>query len=294
MGVFKPKGPFPLFIHDLEVDTKGWSAEERYQYLRLLTSMWRSGGSIEDSDEAIAEEMGLNRARNWREKVEKVRYKLESHPTQTGFLTQHRIAADIGKAAAISQKRADAGRKGGSKSPSNSLPEQQANAPLARAVPSPSKKKKDSVSKQLLVDQQFETWWPHVPKKVDQEDARKVFKTALKKIDLQTLIVATDRWAETMIGTEPKYIRGPARWLRGQCWKNEDVAPAPELPMNGAAEPYMNEFEDDLRTDYRRLMRWQTKGEWMEHWGPKPGEPDCQIAAEVMTKYGASGQGREA
>lgn len=59
-----------------------------------------------------------------------------------------------------------------------------------------------------------------------------------------------------------------------------------EPAANGSGEPYMNEFEEDLRTDYRRLMRWQADGEWMEHWGPKPGQPGCQIAAEVMAKYG--------
>ncbi len=50
--------------------------------------------------------------------------------------------------------------------------------------------------------------------------------------------------------------------------------------------PYLGEHNDDLRTDYRRLMRWQDDREWMDHWGPKPGEPDCKIAAEVMAKYG--------
>ena len=50
--------------------------------------------------------------------------------------------------------------------------------------------------------------------------------------------------------------------------------------------PYLAEGEEDLRTDYRRLMRWQANGEWMPHWGPKPGEPGCQIAAQVMTQHG--------
>ncbi len=54
---------------------------------------------------------------------------------------------------------------------------------------------------------------------------------------------------------------------------------------NGSDEPYMDDNEIDLRTDYRRLMRWQANGEWMEHWGPKPGEDGCQLAPEVMEKY---------
>ncbi len=50
--------------------------------------------------------------------------------------------------------------------------------------------------------------------------------------------------------------------------------------------PYLDENESDLREGYRRLMRWQANREWMDHWGPKPDEPDCEIPAEVMAKYG--------
>ena len=53
--------------------------------------------------------------------------------------------------------------------------------------------------------------------------------------------------------------------------------------------PYLSEGQEDLRTDYRRLMRWRTEHYWMEIWGPKPGEPDCLIAREVIEKYGAAG-----
>ncbi len=60
---------------------------------------------------------------------------------------------------------------------------------------------------------------------------------------------------------------------------------------NGHDEgPYLGEHNDDLRTDWRRLMRWQANGEWMFDWGPKPGEAGCKIAAEVMEKYGPNGE----
>ena len=66
----------------------------------------------------------------------------------------------------------------------------------------------------------------------------------------------------------------------------EGKYPGPNAGNGQDQGPYLTEGEEDLRTDYRRLMRWQDNGEWMDFWGPKPGEDGCQIAAEVMAKYG--------
>lgn len=127
---FKPKSPFPFFVADFEKKTLGWSAEERWYYLRLLCCLWANSGAIEDDDAVIAEAMGLNRSRNWREKVEKVRFKLSPHPTLNGFVTQNRLLADIMETAELSQKRSKAAKnlhkqklsKEGSKSSANGLP----------------------------------------------------------------------------------------------------------------------------------------------------------------------------
>ena len=35
-GRFRPKGPFPLYLHELDADTRGWTERERMLYLRLL------------------------------------------------------------------------------------------------------------------------------------------------------------------------------------------------------------------------------------------------------------------
>ena len=152
--------------------------------------------------------------------------------------------------------------------------------PMLRSKKLESRGKKEEAS----FGRKFEIWWPHVPRKVDKQDARKAFKAAIKKIDLDPLIAATDRWAETCAGTEPRYIKHPARWLRGECWNNEDIAPT--SGANGTDEPYMGEYQDDLRRDYVRLRDFMERGFWMDDWGPKPREDGCPIAAEVMAKYG--------
>lgn len=274
---FKPKGPFPLFIHDLEADTKGWPAEQRYRYLRLLCVMWRAGGAIEDSDEVIADAMDLNRARNWREKAIQVRYKLESHPQEKGFLTHHRILKDIQKAAEISEKRAAAGRAGG-KQLSGDVRSKRG------GTPSPSSYKKDSLrndNKQLL-GRQFESWWQHVPRKVGKGHAEKAFKAARKDVDLETLIAATKRWAETQAGKDPQYIPHPATWLRGKRWTDEDVAGKP----NGSICPFQSEFEDDLRNWFWRVKGFYEEKFWLaDDWGPPPGHAGSQVPARVMAHF---------
>lgn len=111
--IYKPKGPFPLFLGDLKKSTLGWSGEERFQYIELLDQMWTNGGFIENNDLIIAEAMGLNRARNWREKVEKVRRKLVSYMGDNGFLTHQKLFDILLETAEISRIRSISGRLGG-------------------------------------------------------------------------------------------------------------------------------------------------------------------------------------
>ena len=42
--IFKPRGPFPLFLDDFERSTLDWAAADRYAYLRVLFHMWDQGG----------------------------------------------------------------------------------------------------------------------------------------------------------------------------------------------------------------------------------------------------------
>lgn len=129
---------------------------------------------------------------------------------------------------------------------------------------------------------EFEKWYDGYPRKVAPGAALKAYRRARKKAEAAELLAGVEMYRRT----KPDYAdwKHPATWLNGECWLDEAGG------ANGGngqdVGPYLGEFEDDLRTDYRRLMRWQHNGEWMEHWGPKPGEPDCQIATEVMDKYG--------
>ncbi len=59
---------------------------------------------------------------------------------------------------------------------------------------------------------------------------------------------------------------------------------------NGSGEPYMGEYEYDLREDYKLLRTWGATGHWEPWWGPKPGEKGCnKINADVLALYGPGG-----
>lgn len=146
----------------------------------------------------------------------------------------------------LSRKRAEAGRRGGEKSGltrRNSVKQEgsktEANAKQstsnetkqneAPSHPIPSLKKTPSTD----VDEAFDSWWSHYPKKVDKGAARKAFKTALKKTDLNTLTAAADLYAKT---ADPRYFKHPATWLNAESWANQEADPR---PVAGEGEAWM-------------------------------------------------------
>lgn len=106
---YRPKGPFPLFIKDLKEDTIGWEGAARWRYLCVLEHMFHKGGYIPDDLAYLAEISGTNRARNWRETLEKLRYILLKSDEKPGFLTNKRVLIEVEKA----NKRSGIARKGG-------------------------------------------------------------------------------------------------------------------------------------------------------------------------------------
>lgn len=78
-----------------------------------------------------------------------------------------------------------------------------------------------NVKNKEIYKEKFDTFWEAYPKKVDKQDAIKIFNSMkptqgfldmlLKSIAQQKL---SDQWKNN-------YIKSPARWLRGQHWGDE-------------------------------------------------------------------------
>ena len=71
----------------------------------------------------------------------------------------------------------------------------------------------------------FEQWWEAVPRKVAKGQARKAYKTALKKTDAETLLAGIKRYAEAVRGKDAEYIRHATTWLNGEGWLDEPDPP---------------------------------------------------------------------
>lgn len=147
---FRPKGPFPLYLKDFRQDTMGWSGEERYMYIELLDYLFHQGGFIPANDEIIAQVIGLNRARNWRSKLEKLKSKLFESEEKPGFLTQARVLAEVENANERSRLAQKAGRASGRKRSTDAgkhvgrSDEPKSNPPAPTPSPSPSVSKDTS------------------------------------------------------------------------------------------------------------------------------------------------------
>lgn len=253
---FKPKGPLPFYLADFEKKTLGWSAEERWHYLRLLCFMWSNGGEVEDSDAIIAEAAGVNRARKWREKVEKLRLKLVSHPTRSDYLTQNRLLIDVEKMAEISHKRSNAAMQMHSKN--------HANAQQKHCSPTPtpiSKKEEKKIYKRKDTSQgsgaPFDVWYAKYPRKVARAAALKAYLKSRESASESELLSAVERFAAEMSGKELEYIPHPATWLNGERWldKPED-AETKRAREVWSTKPYKN--YTDKRSWDEFLQAWKT------------------------------------
>ncbi|MGA0594935.1 helix-turn-helix domain-containing protein [Enterovirga sp. CN4-39] len=81
----------------------------------------------------------------------------------------------------------------------------------------------------------FDEWWPHYPKKVDRDGARRALGRVLKagRASLPDLIAGADQYAQLCAArkTERRFIKSPEVWLNKGCWADEpDPQPTSSSP----------------------------------------------------------------
>ena len=76
--------------------------------------------------------------------------------------------------------------------------------------------------KNMIINQQFEDWWQHYPKKTGKGQARNAYRGAVKKVTYEELIEAADRFSQQSQHTEKQYIPHASTWLNGERWLDED------------------------------------------------------------------------
>lgn len=76
--------------------------------------------------------------------------------------------------------------------------------------------------KNTIINQQFEDWWQHYPKKTGKGQARNAYRAAVKKVTHEELVEAADRFSQQSQHTEKQFIPHASTWLNGERWLDED------------------------------------------------------------------------
>ncbi len=87
----------------------------------------------------------------------------------------------------------------------------------------------------------FERWWSHYPSKTGKAAAAKAWRTASKKLGIDDLVAAADRYA-TSDQVQRGYVCNPATWLNQERWLDEAPQPA---AVAVSAYRYASEVLDD-------------------------------------------------
>lgn len=86
------------------------------------------------------------------------------------------------------------------------------------------KKPKKTQSKpkitQLVIEEQFESFWNLYDKKKSRPDAEKKFKAALKKDTFENITAGLEKYIKAR-GVDAQYWKNPSTWLHNECWKDE-------------------------------------------------------------------------
>jgi DNA-binding transcriptional ArsR family regulator len=86
------------------------------------------------------------------------------------------------------------------------------------------------------VDHFENDFWPICPKKVGKGQARKAFKAALKKTDLQSILDGMRRYAKSVEHSEAQFIAHPATWLNGERWNDEYTTSDQNRKQHGSGQ----------------------------------------------------------
>jgi len=237
----------PLYIADYLSATEHLDAAESGAYLHLIMHYWQKG-KLPTEDRFLARIARMTE-RQW----------AKAKPTIQAFFDENwchsRIESELEKASDKSEKRSEAGSRGGhAKALKNNdaplanatdllgdLPEQNAGKNIANGLASSSdstsqdKISRDKSLSPISVEKLAVEFYQAYPKRVDPVEAKKRFAKAVKSgVDPQHIIAAAKRFAEAhrRAGTPKNFIPAPAVWLNKGSYDSEDL-PVPDGRSTG-------------------------------------------------------------
>jgi hypothetical protein len=153
------------------------------------------------------------------------------------------------------------------------------------------KKKRKNPRSRAEDPSRFEQWYSTYPKKVDRKDAERCFNRLMAsgEIPFEDLMAATIRFATSVAGTDPKYIKAPAVWINKGSYLDQAAPNAGGPQIEGPSKDPRSFSESEWRS---LLKRWNEREEWSEsYWGPKPGAPNCFVPSHLIVTPVSSAKG---
>jgi hypothetical protein len=102
---------------------------------------------------------------------------------------------------------------------------------------------------------EFEEFWSRCPRKVGKGAARKAYAKARGLASWHTIMSGMLRYAAECDGTEPRFIKHPAKWLTAECWDDEPTPIPIEFNHRGAdgRRPTLSRAEQRSLNNRRNL-----------------------------------------
>lgn len=92
-----------------------------------------------------------------------------------------------------------------------------------------------------FLENDFEEFWNHYPKKVDKGAAIRAFRKATKKDDVARIIDGAKRYAEDPNLPEKQFIKNPATWLNAEAWTNPPLPARKSNETKNAIREWLND-----------------------------------------------------
>lgn len=269
-----------LWVADYLGDTRHLTTEQHGAYLLLLMTMWRCDGSLPADDTKLARIAGVTVAR-WNRIKGDIMAMLV---IENGCVTQKRLKIEIEKAKEKSEKRADAGRKGGNAKALNENDSALANATVLlkhSSEPEPKPVAADTAADANATSNQINRLNKILG--FDERDFTRHAENIRVLIEFKTLGCDFEQHilpAAQAVGARSKNIR-TLNYIREKVLELRDAAKIV------AAMP--TAFENADERGWRDRVRvFREKGMWAPKWGPKPGEHGCKCPEDILTQQEAA------
>lgn len=246
---------------DWDMGTAELSLEEEAAYLRIVNSINKHDAPVPNIDRVLAGmfRCSTRKARSLRDALIEAR----KIYIEDDRIWNDRARFEVNSRSVRSEKCAESGAKGGRKSgeqrakalENNDLMQSPALSRIEK-----NRKEKNPPTPQggdACVEDEFEEWWKHYPRKVSKGAARRAYKVARKKIDPKSLFDAVRRFALAVQGKEANFVCHASTWLNGERWDDQQGI---DRPTQTATD------EELLGTRVDQAKAWLSRNDTIATW----------------------------